>query len=89
MPHSRDPHERARRLARLIVSDIITYNQDRIVEGIKEDTLFDLLKEDIEVGRAHYERTIDPAVAEQSNYFDHALVDILVKGRGNIPSKIW
>jgi hypothetical protein len=34
-------------------------------------------------------KNIDPAVAEQSNYFDHALVDILVKGRGNIPSKIW
>lgn len=89
MLHSRDPHERARRLARLIVSDIIVYNQDKIVEGIKEDTLFDLLKEDIEVGRAHFERNIDPAVAEQSNYFDRALVDILVKGRGNIPSKIW
>ncbi|MGH7411136.1 MAG: hypothetical protein ACREJ6_08800 [Candidatus Methylomirabilis sp.] len=84
-----DPHERARRLARLIVSDIIIYNQDKVVEGIKEDTLFDLLKEDIEVGRTYYEKNIDPAVAEQANYFNQALVDILIKGRGNIPSKIW
>jgi hypothetical protein len=89
VPDPRDPHERAKRLARLIVSDIIIYNQDKIVEGIKQDTLFDLLKEDIEVGRAYYEKNIDPAVAEQSDYFNHALVDILVKGRGNIPSKIW
>ncbi len=89
MPDPRDPHERAKRLARLIVSDIIIYNQDKIVEGIKQDTLFDLLKEDIEVGRAYYEKNIDPAVAEQSDYFNHALVDILIKGRGNIPSKIW
>jgi hypothetical protein len=89
MPDSRDPHGRAKRLARLIVSDIIIYNQDRIEEGIKEDTLFDLLKEDIEIGRAYYEKNIDPTVAGQSNYFDHALVDILVKERGNIPSKIW
>ncbi len=89
MPDPRDPHERAKRLARLIVSDIIIYNQDKIVEGIKQDTLFDLLKEDIEVGRAYYEKNIDPAVAEHSDYFNHALVDILIKSRGNIPSKIW
>lgn len=89
MPDPRDPHERAKRLARLIVSDIIIYNQDKIVEGIKQDTLFDLLKEDIEVGRAYYEKNIDAAVAEQSDYFNHALVDILIKGRGNTPSKIW
>jgi len=89
VPDPRDPHERAKRLARLIVSDIIIYNQDKIVEGIKQDTLFDLLKEDIEVGRAYYEKNIDPAVAEQSDYFNHALVDILIKGRGNTPSKIW
>ncbi len=89
MPEPRDPHERAKRLARLIVSDIIIYNQDKIVEGIKQDTLFDLLKEDIEVGRAYYEKNIDSAVAEHTDYFNHALVDILIKGRGNIPSKIW
>ncbi len=89
MPDTRDPHERAKRLARLIVSDIITYNQDKIVEGIEQDTLFDLLKEDIEVGRTYYEKNTNPAVAERTNYFNHALVDILIKGRGDIPSKIW
>jgi len=77
------------RLARLIVSDIIIYNQEKIIQGIKDDTLFDLLKEDIEVGRSYYEKNIDPAVAAQANYFNQALVDILIKGRGNIPSKIW
>lgn len=89
MPEARDPHGRAKRLARLIVSDIITYNQDKIVEGLEQDTLFDLLKEDIEVGRTYYEKNIDPAVAERADYFNHALVDILIKGRGDIPSKIW
>jgi hypothetical protein len=89
VPDSKDPDERAKRLARLIVSDIIIYNQDKIVEGIKEDTVFDLLKEDIEIGRAYYEKNIDPAIAERTAYFNHALVNILIKGRGNIPSKIW
>jgi len=89
VPALKDSDERAKRLARLIVSDIIVYNQDKIVQGIKEDTLFDLLKEDIEVGRAYYEKNVDPAVAEVTDYFNHALVDLLVKGRENIPSKIW
>lgn len=89
MPNQKDPDERAMRLARLIVSDIIIYNQDKIIQGIKDDTLFDLLKEDIDVGRTYYERNIEPAVSERANYFNQALVDLLIKGRGNIPSKIW
>ena len=44
MTNLNDPDERAMRLARLIVSDIIIDNQEKIVIGIKEDTLFDLLK---------------------------------------------
>lgn len=89
MSDGKDLHDRARRLARLIVSDIIVYNQEKIAEGIRDDTLFDLLKEDIAVGRTYYVKNIDPALAERTNYFDQALVDLLVKGGGNIPSKIW
>lgn len=89
MRELQDPHERAKRLARLIIADIILYNQEKIVEGIKNDTLFELLKEDIEIGRKYYEKNVDPTVAERCNYFNQALVDILVKGRGNVPSKIW
>lgn len=89
MRELQDPHERAKRLARLIIADIVLYNQEKIVEGIKNDTLFELLQEDIEIGRKYYEKNVDPAVVEQCNYFNQALVDILVKGKGNVPSKIW
>ncbi|MBI2001807.1 MAG: hypothetical protein HYT85_03580 [candidate division NC10 bacterium] len=90
MPVDRkDPHERARRLARLIVGDIVLYNQDKIAEGIKNDTLFQVLEKELEVGRKYYEKNVDPAVAAQADYFNLALVDILVKDRGNVESKIW
>ena len=89
MRELQDPHERAKRLARLIIADIVLYNQEKIVEGVKNDNLFELLNEDIEIGRKYYEKNVDPVVAEQCNYFNQALVDILVKGRGNVPSKIW
>lgn len=84
-----DLHDRAKRLARLIVADIILYNQVKIEEGIKNDTLFDLLAGDIEIGRRYYEKNVDPVVTREANYFDLALVDILVKGKEGVPSKIW
>lgn len=89
MAVSTDAHERAKRLARLIVSDIILYNQAKIDEGIKNDNLFEILAEDIEVARKYYEKHVDPAVDQESNYFELALVDILVKGRQGVQSKIW
>ena len=89
MAVSTDAHERAKRLARLIVSDIILYNQGKIDEGIKNDTLFEILAEDIEVARKYYEKHVDPAVDKASNYFELALVDILIKGRQGVQSKIW
>jgi hypothetical protein len=81
---------RAKRLARLIVADIILYNQDKIAEGIKNDSLFSLLDKDITEGRKYYDRQVDPQVAKANPYFDWALVDQLVKSKGGaIPSKIW
>lgn len=85
----KDPHERARRLARLIVGDIVLYNQEKIAEGIKNDSLFQVLEQELEEGRKYYEKNVDPAVADQVDYFSLAVVDILVKGRGNVESKIW
>jgi hypothetical protein len=90
MPQTAGPEERAERLARLIVEEIILYNKAKVKEGIENDTLFDLLAKDISAGRRYYEDNISPELSPQSNYFDQALVDILVKGQGvNIPSKIW
>lgn len=89
MAVSTDPHERAKRLARLIVADIVLYNQAKIDEGIKQDNLFEILADDIDVARRYYNKHVDPAVVQGANYFELALVDILVKGRQGVPSKIW
>jgi hypothetical protein len=85
----KDPHERAKRLARLIVGDIVLYNQEKIVEGIKNDTLFQVLEDELAEGRKYYDKNVDPTVAVQTDYFNQAIVDILVKGRGSVQSKIW
>ena len=79
----------ARRIARAVVSDIALYNAKKVEEGIARDNLFDLLKEEIEEGRNYYQSRIDPDVARGTNYFNEALVDVLVKPTGRIPSKAW
>jgi hypothetical protein len=90
MPSNRtDPHERAQRLARIIVGEIVLYHKDRIVEAIKNDTLFESLERELEEGRRYYEKNVDPSVCAQTDYFDRAVVDILVKGQGSVESEIW
>lgn len=79
----------ARRIARAVVSDIALYNVKKVEEGIRNDSLFDLLKNEIDEGRSYYLSRIDPEIAENSNYFNQALVDVLVKPTGRIPSKAW
>ena len=78
----------ARRLARAIASDLSLYNEEKIVEGIENDTLFDVMAEEIEEGRAHFKGRVSPALYEK-NFYDRAIVDILVKSKGHIKSKVW
>ena len=79
----------ARRIARAVVSDIALYNAKKVEEGVRNDTLFDLLKEEIEEGQGYYLSRVDPEIAKNTNYFNQALVDVLIKPTGRIPSKIW
>ncbi|RYE93774.1 MAG: hypothetical protein EOO75_03620 [Myxococcales bacterium] len=83
-----ETEEAARRLARAIASDLSLYNEEKIVQGIQDDSLFDLLSEEIEEGRALYKNRVAPSLY-QKNFYDRALVDILIKSRGHIKSKLW
>ena len=83
-----ETEEAARRLARAIASDLSLYNEEKIVQGIQDDSLFDILSEEIEEGRALYKNRVAPSLY-QKNFYDRALVDILIKSRGHIKSKLW
>ena len=84
-----DAPDRARRLARTIVSDIALYNKDEIKRGIENDTLFDDLAEEIERGRKLYNSRVVPDLSEGENFYDLAIVDVLVKQSAHIESDIW
>ena len=84
-----DTPEAANRLARAIASDLSLYNEAKIKEGIENDTFFSILQEEIAEGRAHYESRVDPKLLGSSNFFDRALVDVILARKGHIKSKIW
>ena len=81
--------QRADRLARAIVSDVMLYNTERVRAGIEADDLFDRLRREIDEAREFFERRVDPEVAAKGNVFDRALVDVLVFRSGGVRSRIW
>jgi hypothetical protein len=83
-----DNAKRARQLARAIASDLTLYHEAKILEGIANDTLFDVMAEEIEEGRELFKSRVKPEIYEM-NIYDRAVVDVLVKSKGHVKSKIW
>jgi hypothetical protein len=69
---------RAERLARAIVSDVMSYNPEAVRRGLEADDLFDRLAEELEEGRIYFESRTPAEVAAKSNAWGRALVDVLV-----------
>ena len=80
---------KAMRLARAIASDISLYNEQKIVKGIEQDNLFEVLKEEIEEGRELYKSRVSSEVFTTTNFFDRAIVDIVIRSKAHVKSKIW
>ncbi len=83
-----DNPDQARRLARAIISDVALYNREKVEEGIKSDNIFELLTEELEEGRQHFNSRVAPELTS-SNIFELAVVDVLIRRAGKIESSIW
>ena len=86
---AQDDRAKARRLARAIASDISMYNEEKILKGIEQDNFFDALKEELEEGRELYRSRVSPELYQSTNFFDRAIVDIIIKSKGHVRSRIW
>lgn len=75
-----DPGQRARRLARALVSDLVAYHPQKREEGIREGTLKQLFREDIKKSYEEYVEQVGRDVAEGSPHFQEALNEILGGG---------
>jgi hypothetical protein len=88
MANTIDNPKRARQLARAIASDLTLYHEAKILEGIENDTLFDVMAEEIEEGRELFKSRVTDDIYKL-NIYDRAIVDVLVKSKGHVKSKIW
>ena len=81
--------EQAIRLARAICSDVALYNDEKIVRGIENDDFFDVLHDELEEGRELYKSRLSPDLYARSNYYDRAIVDVILRSKRHVRSKIW
>jgi hypothetical protein len=77
-------HEEARRLARLLVSEIKLYNEEQVDEGRRNRDLYERLKEDIDRSRQMYEERVVERIRNQTDYFYQELVRILAAGDARV-----
>ncbi len=83
-----DKPDRARQLARAIASDLTLYHEKEIVEGIENDTLFSVMQTHIEEGRALFKTRVTPDLFDL-NIYDRAVIDVMLKSKGHVKSRIW
>src|SRR5581483_1578612 len=70
--------EEAARIARLLVQEIVLYNQAALDEGRRSRDIYNRLRDDIDRSRAAYDRRVSPKVGE--DFFYHEMVTVLGEG---------
>ena len=73
-------HNDARRFARLLVSEIKLYNEQKVTDGRDSGDLYDRLREAIDRSRDMYDKRVQQPVAEKFDYFHYELVNSLAEG---------
>ena len=80
----------ARRIARLLVSEIKLYNERKVAEGRAAGDLYVRLKDDIERSRQVYAERTPEHIRATADFFHEELVRILAEGKpealGPVPS---
>jgi hypothetical protein len=79
-PVEEDPHDHARKIARLLVSDIRLYNEAAIEEGKRHNDISARLRDDIDRARQTYNERVPDSVRSTTNYFHEELVRSLADG---------
>ncbi|HEX5005374.1 MAG TPA: zinc-ribbon domain-containing protein [Gemmatimonadales bacterium] len=77
---SKDPGQKARRLARALVSDIVVYHPEKRVEGLRHGTLKQIFDEEIKKSWEEYAGQVGRELAESTSHFNDALNEILGDG---------
>ena len=78
---SQDPSQKARRLARALISDMVVYHPAKRREGLRDGNLKELFEEEIKKSWEEYRDQVGREVADSTTHFKDALNEILADGR--------
>jgi hypothetical protein len=84
-PVDQKAHADARRIARLLVSEIKLYHEDELREGREHSDIYTRLQKEIDHGRETYTQRVAGSVVAAHDYFHEELVRILGE---NDPSRL-
>jgi predicted Zn finger-like uncharacterized protein len=71
----------AKRIARLIISEIKLYNQDKIEKARNQKEVLEMLKGDLTRGKQHYNSRIAGRLPIGPDYFNETIKEILLAGK--------
>src|SRR6266404_1519376 len=75
-----DPKQKARRLARALVSDLVVYHPEKRQQGLRDGTLPQLFKDEIEKSWQEYVEQVGAEMAQSTPFWTEALNEILAGG---------
>jgi hypothetical protein len=76
-----DPQVKARRLARALISDMISYHPAKRAQGLKDGTLKEIFAEEIKKSYEEYTLQVGGEIAKSTPHFTDALNEILAGGQ--------
>ena len=74
-----DRDDQAVNLARSIASDILIYHRETVLEGLRNDDLYQRLSDHLAEGRQLYTDRVSSEIKLQRNHFTRAIVDVLIR----------
>ena len=77
----RSPEDKAKSLARSLISDVIAYHRDKHTEALASGTLVQVFEEEIGKSWKEYRDQVDPEVLKAGTFFNDALNEILAEGQ--------
>jgi CheY-like chemotaxis protein len=75
-PASSEAHEKAARLARIIVSDIVLYNQEKFDAGVRAGNVLEVLTPQLVEGHALFAERVDPSIGDAQDFLSQELLRV-------------
>lgn len=68
-------------MARIIVSDIQLYNQEAVLDSVRNNNFYEVLAKDINDGRNLYIQRVSDNIRDKTNYLEETLEALVQKKR--------